>query len=262
MAIDNEVYDRAGQTWWDDDNPLIMLHGGVTRGRFEYFRDLLTGPLGRDPTGLRALDIGCGGGFLAEEFARLGCRVVGVDPSEISIETARRHAAGAGLDVTYLVGAGEQLPVEDSSFDIAYCCDVLEHVSDLDSVIAETARALKPRGVYFFDTVNRTVVSKVVGIKLLQEWRLTRIFDFALHDWNMFITPTELVKVMGRHGLQKGAIVGLGPRTKLTSLLVGYLNLKRGRLSYGQMSRILQLGPTKSTSMSYMGYATKADDAS
>lgn len=121
---------------------------GVTRGRFEYFRDLLTGPLGRDPAGLRALDIGCGGGFLAEEFARLGCRVVGVGPSEISIETARRHAAGAGLDVTYLVGAGEQLPVEDSSFDIAYCCDLLEHVSGLDSVIAETARVLKPRGVY------------------------------------------------------------------------------------------------------------------
>ncbi len=108
----------------------------------------MTGPLGRDPAGLRALDIGCGGGFLAEEFARLGCRVVGVGPSEISIETARRHAAGAGLDVTYLVGAGEQLPVEDSSFDIAYYCDVLEHVSGLDSVIAETARVLKPRGVY------------------------------------------------------------------------------------------------------------------
>jgi 2-polyprenyl-6-hydroxyphenyl methylase/3-demethylubiquinone-9 3-methyltransferase len=139
-------------------------HIGLASKGFEYFRDLLTGPLGRDPTGLRALDIGCGGGFLAEDFARLGCRVVGVDPSEISIETARRHAAGAGLDVTYLVGAGEQLPVADSSFDIAYCCDVLEHVSDFDTVIAETARALKPRGVYFFDTVNRTVVSRVVGM--------------------------------------------------------------------------------------------------
>jgi 2-polyprenyl-6-hydroxyphenyl methylase/3-demethylubiquinone-9 3-methyltransferase len=141
-------------------------------------------------------------------------------------------------------------------------CDVLEHVSDLERVIAETARALKPGDVYFFDTVNRTVVSKIVGIKLLQEWRLTRIFDFALHDWSMFITPAELVKVMGRHGLQKGDIVGLGPRTKPASLLVGYLKLKRGRLSYGQMSRILQLGPTKSTSMSYMGYATKIDNLS
>lgn len=63
---------------------------------------------------------------------------------------------------------------------------------------------------------------------------------------------------MGRHRLHKGGIVGLGPRTKLTSLLVGYLNLKRGRLSYGQMSRILQLGATKNTSMSYVGYATKS----
>lgn len=90
----------------------------------------------------------------------------------------------------------------------------MDHVSDLDRVIAETARALKPRDVYFFDTVNRAVVNKAVAIKLLQEWRLTRIFDFALHDGSMFITPAELVTAMGRHGLHKSGIVGLGPRTK------------------------------------------------
>jgi 2-polyprenyl-6-hydroxyphenyl methylase/3-demethylubiquinone-9 3-methyltransferase len=94
-------------------------------------------PQGPDqPTGsrledLHALDIGCGGGFLAEEFARRGCRVVGVDPSAVSIETARRHAALSGLDVDYQVGFGERLPVADGEFDLTYCCDVLEHVSDL-----------------------------------------------------------------------------------------------------------------------------------
>src|SRR3712207_8879183 len=133
MPIDNDVYNRHAARWWDEDEPLNMLHGSVTPARFGYFAAVVQ-RLGRDPSDLSALDIGCGGGFLAEEFARLGCRVVGVDPSTTSIETARRHAAGAGLDITYVVGAGEQLPVDDCSFDIAYCCDVLEHVSDLDRV--------------------------------------------------------------------------------------------------------------------------------
>ena len=75
---------------------------------------------------MRAIDIGCGCGFLAEEFARLGYQVVGVDPSAVSIETARHHAAGSGLDVDYRVGFGERLPVADGEFDLAYCCDVLE----------------------------------------------------------------------------------------------------------------------------------------
>ena len=111
------------------------------------FRILPQGPDGAArsrPSRSVALDIGCGGGFLAEEFAHLELRVVGVDPSGVSIETARRHAAANGLDLDYRVGFGERLPVADDEFDLAYCCDVLEHVSDLDAVISETARGLKP----------------------------------------------------------------------------------------------------------------------
>src|SRR5215204_6014640 len=79
--------------------------------------------------------------------------VVGVDPSAVSIETARRHAAANGLDLDYRVGFGERLPVADDEFDLVYCCDVLEHVSDLDAVVSETARALKPGGFFLFDTI-------------------------------------------------------------------------------------------------------------
>jgi SAM-dependent methyltransferase len=78
LPIDNDVYDRMGEGWWEEDNPLNILHGSITPGRFVYFREVLTNRLGLDPGGLGALDIGCGGGFLAEEFARLGCEVVGV----------------------------------------------------------------------------------------------------------------------------------------------------------------------------------------
>ncbi len=178
-----------GESWWEEDNPLNLLHGSLTPGRFAYFRKVLGETVGRDHHGLRALDVGSGGGFLAEEFTRIGFRVTGIDPSPVSVDTARRHAAGSALDIEYRIGSGEQLPVPDAAFDVIYCCDVLEHVSDLDGVIAETSRALKPGGLYLFDTINRTFASKLVAIKIMQEWRMTRMFDTPIHDWSMCIRP-------------------------------------------------------------------------
>lgn len=257
MPIDNDVYDREGAGWWDEDNPLNILHGSLTPGRFAYFRDVLENRLDLKPAGLRALDIGCGGGFLAEEFARLGCDVVGVDPSVVSIETARRHALEAGLDIDYRVGTGEQLPVADGEFDLAYCCDVLEHVSDLNAVLRETARSLKPNGVYFFDTINRTRASKLLAIKVMQEWRLTKLIDAAIHEWDMFIKPGELADALGRVGLQPVEFVGLGPRSNRGRVVLNFIRANRGRISYGELSRRLDAGQVKSLNISYMGFATK-----
>jgi 2-polyprenyl-6-hydroxyphenyl methylase / 3-demethylubiquinone-9 3-methyltransferase len=256
MPVDNEVYDREGEGWWDEENPLNILHGSMTPGRFAYFREVLTERRSLAPAGLRALDIGCGGGFLAEEFARVGCRVVGVDPSAVSIETARRHAADTGLDVDYRVGSGEQLPVADGEFDLAYCCDVLEHVTDLDGVVSEIARALRPEGIFLFDTINRTRTSRLLAIKVMQEWRLTRLIDAAIHDWDMFITPQELADALDCAGLRMEETVGLGPRSSKPHVLVNFVRAKRGRISYGELSRRLDAGQVQSTSLSYMGFAT------
>jgi 2-polyprenyl-6-hydroxyphenyl methylase/3-demethylubiquinone-9 3-methyltransferase len=257
MPIDNEVYDREGEGWWDEDNPLNILHGSLTPGRFSYFREVLEDRLALDPSKLRALDIGCGGGFLSEEFARLGCQVVGVDPSAVSIETARRHATAAGLDLDYRVGSGERLPVADSEFDLAYCCDVLEHVSDLESVIHETGRALRSGGTFLFDTINRTLASKLLVIKVMQEWRWTRFIDADVHDWDMFIKPDELADALRRAGFQIGEVVGLGPRSSKPRVLLNFVRANRGKISYGELSRRLDAGQVTSLSVSYMGYATK-----
>lgn len=257
--IDNDVYNRHADRWWDEDDPLNMLHGSLTPGRLAYFARVLADRFGPEVPRLRTLDIGCGGGFLAEEFARLGCDVVGVDPSAGSVETARRHARESGLDIDYRVGAGESLPVADGEFDLVFCCDVLEHVTDLDRVISETARALKPGGLYLFDTVNRTRLSKLLAIKVLQDWRWTRVFDFPLHQWDMFIRPRELTAVLHRHGLGVHEIVGLGPRARNpVRLLSAVVRARQGRLSYGRLSRVLDFGEQRSRAVSYMGYATKA----
>jgi 2-polyprenyl-6-hydroxyphenyl methylase/3-demethylubiquinone-9 3-methyltransferase len=251
------VYDRLGGSWWDEASLLNLLHGSVTPGRFGYFRDVLNRQSGAGIAELRVLDIGCGGGFLAEEFAARGCRVTGVDPSPASIAAARAHAAGRGLRIGYRVGAGEELPFPDDSFDVACCCDVLEHVADVNRVIGETARVLGPGGLYLFDTVNRTLKSKLLAVKAVQEWPLTRLTDVAVHAWDMFITPAELAVVLERHGLVPGEMVGLGPRARPLTVLRGYVSARRGRITYGELSRRLNVGQVSSTAVSYMGFATK-----
>lgn len=258
MAIDNDVYDRIGEGWWDESNPLNILHGSLTPGRLAYFRSIMDAQLAGGPRGRRVLDVGCGGGFLTEAFARMGCRAVGVDPSSVSIQTARRHAAEGGLDIEYHVGGGEDLPAQDSQFDLVLCCDVLEHVEDVDRVLAETARVMKPGGLYLFDTVNRTLWSKLLVVRAMQEWSFTRIVDVAIHDWNMFIRPDDLVAMLHRHRLAVGNIVGLAPRANPASALAAFVRARKRQISYGELSRRLDIGQTRSTAISYMGFATKA----
>jgi 2-polyprenyl-6-hydroxyphenyl methylase/3-demethylubiquinone-9 3-methyltransferase len=134
---------------------------------------------------------------------------------------------------------------------------VLEHVSDLDRVIAETARVLKPGGVYLFDTVNRTLLSRLVVIGLLQEWEATRILPPNLHAWEKFIKPAELRSLLARHGLEPRQIAGLGPPLDPIRAIRLYRALQQGRISYGEMGRRLPFRQTRMTWASYMGYAVK-----
>ncbi|HET8631806.1 MAG TPA: bifunctional 2-polyprenyl-6-hydroxyphenol methylase/3-demethylubiquinol 3-O-methyltransferase UbiG [Thermomicrobiales bacterium] len=258
MPVDNTLYNRPGDLWWDEREVFSFLRTALNPGRFGYFRRVLLGALGRDPRGLRALDIGCGGGLLAEEFARLGCRVTGIDPSLPSLATARRHAARSGLDIAYFAGVGEALPFPDATFDLAYCCDVLEHVADLDRVVAETARVLRPGGVYLFDTINRTPLSNLVVIKVFQDWPATSVAPPGLHDWGMFIRPAELRATLRRHGLHPQETVGLRPSGNPLALLDAVLRHRRGELTHGEVGRRVHMRPSRDTSIMYMGYAIRA----
>lgn len=258
MPVDNAVYDRMADSWWEEDGFLHVL-AALNPARFGYMRRVLTEELHLAPAGLRALDIGCGGGLLAEEFARLGCAVVGVDPSEESLAAARAHAAKQGLPISYQRATGEALPFPDESFDIVYCCDVLEHVTDLGRVIAETARVLKPGGTYLYDTINRTARSRLIVIKLLQEWRWTALMPPQLHDWHMFIRPAELRRELEQHGLMPGGLTGLRPRANPLRVLRALRRRRRGVLSYAAAAREMDLGESPDTAVSFMGYARKPE---
>jgi 2-polyprenyl-6-hydroxyphenyl methylase/3-demethylubiquinone-9 3-methyltransferase len=247
-------------SWWEENGFLHVL-AALNPARFGYMRRVLTEELHLDPVGLRVLDIGCGGGLLAEEFARLGCAVVGVDPSEESLAAARAHAASLGLAIDYQCATGEALPFADGSFDIAYCCDVLEHVTDLRQVIAETARVLRPGGTYLYDTINRTGQSRLIMIKLLQDWRWTALMPPRLHDWHMFIRPAELRRALEHHGLVPGGLTGLKPRANLLRAIRALRRRKRGLLSYAAAVREMDLGESPDTSVSYIGYARRLNSA-
>ncbi|MCA1723838.1 MAG: bifunctional 2-polyprenyl-6-hydroxyphenol methylase/3-demethylubiquinol 3-O-methyltransferase UbiG [Thermomicrobia bacterium] len=254
MPVDNALYNT--EPWRDETRFLSALHA-LTPVRFGYLRDVLADKLRIEMQGTRVLDIGCGGGFLAEEFAALGCDVTGIDPSAPTIVQAEVHAKEAGLTIAYRVASGEAIPFDDATFDIAYCCDVLEHVDDLDAVIAETARVLKPGGVYLFDTINRTLISKLVVINLLQEWKATRFVATNLHDWRMFIKPHELRAVMTKHGLESREIAGINPAGNPLSALTAFRQLKRGAITYAEIGERLPMAVSKRTPIQYAGYAVK-----
>ncbi len=259
MPVDNEIYNRPGDIWWDEREPLNAIRTAINPARLAFFTRVLA-ERGIDPAGRTAVDIGCGGGLFTEELARLGTRVIGIDPSTSSLDTARSHAATAGLSIEYRAGAGENLPLEDGSVDIACCVDVLEHVDNLEAVIGETARVLRPGGVYLFDTINRTVISRLVMIKLLQEWRLTALLPPNLHAWEQFITPAELRTVMSRHHLDGGDMVGIGPGVRPPRLLRLLWQLRTGRISHRRFGHEAEFVVTKNVRVSYAGYATKRSD--
>jgi 2-polyprenyl-6-hydroxyphenyl methylase / 3-demethylubiquinone-9 3-methyltransferase len=258
MPVDNEIYNSPGDIWWDENQPLHAIRSSLNPPRMEYFtrvfaaRDI-------DPAGQVILDVGCGGGLFAEEMARLGARVVGVDPSHSSLATARAHASAAGLTIDYWAGSGEHLPLDDASADIIYCLDVLEHVRDVDAVIGETARVLKPGGLYLYDTINRTRLSKLVMIKLSQDWAATAWMPPHLHDWDQFITPAELIGTLARHDLHNHDTAGMSPGVAPPALFRMLRQLKKGRFSYAEFGRKASFELTKDLRISYIGHATKTD---
>ncbi|HEV7504628.1 MAG TPA: bifunctional 2-polyprenyl-6-hydroxyphenol methylase/3-demethylubiquinol 3-O-methyltransferase UbiG [Thermoanaerobaculia bacterium] len=256
MPVDNRLYDTMANSWWDEGGCLHILRG-LNPARFGYMRRVLVDELGIDPRGKKTLDVGCGGGILAEEFARLGCDVTGIDPSEPSIGVARSHARQEGLAIDYRTGTGEALPFPDAAFDLVYCCDVLEHVNDVGLVVAEIARVLRSGGLFFYDTINRTFQSKLVVIKIFQEWRWTSFMPPNLHDWRLFIKPEELTAILSGNGFQNQGLTGLKPATNPLQTFRLLRARKRGEITYLEAAQRLDLRETADKSIVFMGWARR-----
>ncbi len=204
-AAEVERFSRYGATWWDPRGPMATLHK-FNPVRLAYIRDHAAEHFGRDAKkldclkGLRSLDIGCGGGLLSEPLARLGADMVGVDPAEKNIAVARAHADESGVTVDYRAGTAEALAAAGEAFDIVLAMEVVEHVLDVEEFVATCAEMVKPGGLMLAATLNRTLKSfalAIVGAEYILRW-LPR----GTHQWDKFVTPSELETAFEAAGLQ------------------------------------------------------------
>jgi 2-polyprenyl-6-hydroxyphenyl methylase / 3-demethylubiquinone-9 3-methyltransferase len=205
-------FSRVSGQWWDPRGPMAALHK-FNPVRLAYIRDRTAAHFGRDAkrldslAGLRLLDIGCGGGILSEPLARLGASVVGADPSERNIEVARHHAAQSGLAIDYRNTSAEALAEADEQFDVVLAMEVVEHVTDVGLFVEVAAAMVKPGGLLFIATLNRTVKSfalAIVGAEYVLRW-LPR----CTHQWDKFVTPNELEIAVAQCGMQIAGETGV-----------------------------------------------------
>lgn len=190
--------------WWDPSGKFAPLHK-FNPVRLGFIRAEAAAHFGRDARSLRPfeglslLDIGCGGGLLSEPMARLGFSVTGADASEKNIGTARAHAARSGLEIDYRATSAEALAEEGLSFDVVLNMEVVEHVADVSAYLAACTRLVKPGGLTFVATLNKTLKSLAlakIGAEYVLGW-LPR----GTHDWNRFIPPAELKVSLEESGL-------------------------------------------------------------
>lgn len=203
---------RLAADWWDPNGKFRPLHR-FNPVRLQFIRDLAAERFRRNVQtlkpfeGLSLLDIGCGGGLLSEPMARLGFDVLGADPLEKNVKTAAAHAAGSGLSVRYRVTTAEQLALEEARFDVVLNMEVIEHVSDLAGFLQSCAQLLSERGCMVVATLNRTLKSLALA-KIGAEYVL-RWLPPGTHDWNRFVTPTELNRHLEDAGLAVTRVQGV-----------------------------------------------------
>ena len=196
-----EKFGALADEWWDPNGPLRTLHA-INPLRLDYIAERA------ELADRRVLDVGCGGGLLAEGLARAGAQVVGIDLAAPSIAAAQRHAEDSGLVIDYrCCGLAELAAAEPSRFDVVTCLEVLEHVDDVAATVAMCATALKPGGSAFFSTLNRNPKSFLLAI-VGAEYVLG-LLPRGSHEYARFIRPSELARAARSAGLDLLELTGL-----------------------------------------------------
>ncbi|WP_375623539.1 MULTISPECIES: bifunctional 2-polyprenyl-6-hydroxyphenol methylase/3-demethylubiquinol 3-O-methyltransferase UbiG [unclassified Bartonella] len=205
-------FSRIATEWWNPQGKFRPLHQ-FNPTRLAYIREKICLEFNRDPASLtpfdnlKILDIGCGGGLVSEPMARLGAMVVGVDASQTNIEVAKIHAAQNDLLIDYRTTTAEALANEGEKFDIILNMEVVEHVADVNLFIAATAKMLKPQGLMFVATLNRTW--KAWGLAIVGAEYILRWLPKGTHDYKKFLKPRELKKFLSQNALTVTDEIGI-----------------------------------------------------
>jgi 2-polyprenyl-6-hydroxyphenyl methylase/3-demethylubiquinone-9 3-methyltransferase len=238
-----EKFAALAAQWWEPNGPFAPLHK-FNPVRLAFIRDVTLRHFQRDKRSLRPfdglslLDLGCGGGLLAEPMARLGFAVTGIDAAEENIRAAAAHAATSDVQVTYRCATAEDLITGSHNFDVVLNMEVVEHVPDPAAFLGVASELVRPGGLMIVATINRTLKSLALA-KIGAEY-IIRWLPAGTHDWNRFLSPEMLKRFLERAGLEVVREQGIGfdPR-KWTWQLSGDLGVnymvvarraKRGRI--------------------------------
>ncbi len=206
----NEIdkFNNLAQEWWNPDGEFRTLHH-INPVRLNFVKDHAI------IKNANLIDVGCGGGIFAESLSQSGANVTGIDLSRKAIEVAKLHLYESHLAINYQCIATEDMAANKHSFfDVLTCMEMLEHVPDPNTIIANCAKLLKPGGIAFFSTLNRSFKSYFLGV-LIAEYIL-KLIPTGTHDYKKFIKPSELRKILLQNNFELVDIKGLNynPLTK------------------------------------------------
>ena len=197
-------FSAMANEWWDPTGKFKPLHK-FNPVRLAYIKQEVCRKFDRDPRaadafkGLRFLDIGCGGGLLSEPMARLGADVVGADPSETNIKIARLHMESSGLQIDYRAQTAEELAAAGETFDVILNMEVVEHVADVPLFLQATGSMVRPGGMMFIATINRTLKAyalAIVGAEYVLRW-----LPKGTHSYDKLVRPAEIEGPLNSEGL-------------------------------------------------------------
>lgn len=209
---DLQQFEQLGEKWWDESGPMKPLHR-LNPTRLDYIRRSACAHFGRDAekmgalSGLSVLDIGCGGGLVAEPLARMGLAVTGADAGAENIRIAQAHAKTEKLKIDYQATTAEALADSGKQYDIVTALEIVEHVADVPLFLSACAALVKPGGLLVVSTLNRTAKSFALGIVAAEY--ILRWLPAGTHDWKKFLKPSEVAAPLVAAGLQLTDVRGL-----------------------------------------------------
>ena len=207
-----DKFSAMADEWWDPAGKFRPLHK-FNPERIRYVRDRMASHFGRTATqpkpfaGLSLIDIGCGGGLIAEPMARLGFKVTGIDAGEKNIGVARLHAERMGLAIDYRRESPEELAADRTKYDVVLILEVVEHVADVPAFLAAAANLVAPGGALVAATINRTL--KALALAKFGAEYVLRWLPPGTHDWSKFVRPSELAGGLRAGGLQVAEVAGM-----------------------------------------------------
>ena len=205
-----EKFSKIAEEWWDPKGKFKPLHN-FNPLRISYLKDNIIKTFNIQKkdnilSGVKILDIGCGGGLLCEPMSRLGAEVFGMDASKKNIEVAKIHAKKSNLNIKYFCSSPEKFK-SDLKFDVILNMEIIEHVEDVDFFLKSCTKFLKKNGIMFVATLNKTLKSylfAIIGAEYILRW-----LPIGTHEWDKFINPNDLIKISKKYNLQLQNLDGM-----------------------------------------------------